>query len=289
MPKNSRRYITLEEVKDAPSVTLWEIMSLVEEGVMPFCAYVSLKNAGALTASQDKTVYSIFNYSGLVRLTYADSRLFAEQSSSHNISYLTILEPSKVTNWRSLHDVFGEIKGALVEQGRYNDNIPRAEFSALTNMTIAPRVENLIASLTSMKTGQATEPDLTGYLQSLAYTLQPEQLRIDMHDYEKITKRNIVNKVTEDALKRELAVETHPIKQIIQRILNTHDATNTRQLWNALREDIDLERRIYDIDSLIFNMDNEELEYFGLDNVTKTVGYRRFQNLTSEVRKNLHG
>ena len=82
--------------------------------------------------------------------------------------------------------------------------------------------------------------------------------------------------------------EVHCIKPIIALVLTHSPNANSRQIWNTLKSDVRRERKVFDTEAMIFDIDNDELHYFGLGDTTKRMSYRRFQNLVSEVRGYMH-
>jgi hypothetical protein len=72
-------------------------------------------------------------------------------------------------------------------------------------------------------------------------------------------------------------------------VLRFSEASNSRQIWHLIKADVEREQKRFDTEAVIFEMTHDDLSYFGLGDTTKTMTYRRFQNLLSDVRKKLHG
>ncbi len=81
---------------------------------------------------------------------------------------------------------------------------------------------------------------------------------------------------------------THPIKQMVYDILQHYPEYESRQIWHLLKLDVTQQTRQFDCDALIFEITADDLHYFGRGDTTRSISYRRFQNILSEVRKKLH-
>ncbi|MDC5856328.1 hypothetical protein [Vibrio europaeus] len=83
------------------------------------------------------------------------------------------------------------------------------------------------------------------------------------------------------------SVETHPIKEIQKRVLEKYPDAQSREVWNRIRQDIRTEAYEFDIDMVVDEISDERLIYKSTGE--EGLSYRRFQNILSEVRKNMHG
>ncbi|WCP66384.1 hypothetical protein LYZ37_10985 [Vibrio tubiashii] len=83
------------------------------------------------------------------------------------------------------------------------------------------------------------------------------------------------------------SVETHPIKEIQKRVLEKYPDAQSREVWNRIRQDIRTEVYEFDIDMVVDEISDERLIY--KSSGEEGLSYRRFQNILSEVRKNMHG
>jgi hypothetical protein len=81
---------------------------------------------------------------------------------------------------------------------------------------------------------------------------------------------------------------THPLANVVIRILETHPEAKARTMWNFLRQDVNQNefQREYDIDVLIESMTQDSLTYFGRGEKEKTMSYESFRkNVLARVKR----
>lgn len=83
------------------------------------------------------------------------------------------------------------------------------------------------------------------------------------------------------------SIEIHPVKEIQKRVLDRYPDAQSREVWNRIRQDIRNEVYEFDIDMVVDEISDERLIY--KNSGEEGLSYRRFQNILSEVRKNMHG
>ena len=123
-------------------------------------------------------------------------------------------------------------------------------------------------------------------------TISPSDLRLDLEEIEALGINEPQELIVEPSQIKTISspsVETHPIKRIIERLVEQYPNQTSRKYWNLLDEEVDKDTRQFDKDSIIFDMNSDELHYFGLEDNTQKLSYRRFQNLLSDIRKKVHG
>ncbi|PJC85873.1 hypothetical protein CSW98_12510 [Vibrio sp. HA2012] len=147
-------------------------------------------------------------------------------------------------------------------------------------------------------------------LQTNPITIEPGRLRLDLQDITElfgndsvkdngnptvksadvtvastveVTASTETNSATQQVL-------THPIEQIVLRILQAFPDARADQIWNLIREDVKREsNRIYDIDSAVISVTADDIVWFGKGIQSENeMGYEAFRkNTVYKVRKYL--
>lgn len=326
---NKRRFIRLEEINEKTTLTKGDILDAVDSGQLTFSSLVEAKNLGALIKHEESwKVAAVFDYYGMVKLIGKVSKRFALKLQPNPTERFIIVQPENTHNWRSVSNAFGNVEESDFEYLNEVPNQPEKVFAAYSGLEVVPtmnsKVGNLTDSLVGFVSKIAPEADLQEIkskypktnemrLQTKSIMVESERLRLDLHDIadvfgsdsvkgfgcqpeksvELTVKQTVQDSVTVNGLTKPDLVNqmvlTHPIKQIIANVLMEYSQSNSRQIWNIVKKDVEDEKKQFDRDTLIFEITSDELSYFGLGDTTKTLSYRRFQNLLSEVRKNLHG
>lgn len=300
MIANQRRFIRLEEIQEKTPFTKGDILDFIENGTLTFSAVFKpdtpIKLGAMKLKNREQLVYATFVYDGVVGLSVDDSKKFALRTKPQWISFVFIKELEKVRYWKSISGSFGKIEHSRISYEDIETFPPSKEFWASSKIEVSKSMEQSITNrLAGMlaavdKTKEIPpelKPDNNDYLSLGSIKIEPDFLRLDLHQIQ----RELLSSSDElaNSKKEQAYVETHPIKLIIERILLRTRDVNSAQVWNILRKDVNGEgKKEFDIDNVIFEITSENLSYFGLGDVTKTISYRRFQNLVSEVRK-LHG
>lgn len=298
-----RRFIRIEEIEQKTPLTKGDVLELVENGDLSFCAYVSLKKLGARYPTGRTPVCAVFDYEGIVGLHGKESKQFALKKTVHSVSDVIIKQPEKVKRWGSIEHYFGEIKSHIIE---YHSNFhaqPKSEFFAFAQVAYELRpkqqfqnfvyeMNELLKKKTDNEVDKQIEKETIPCLYSKTVTISPSDLRLDLEEIEALGINEPQELIVEPSQIKTISspsVETHPIKRIIERLVEQYPNQTSRKYWNLLDEEVDKDTRQFDKDSIIFDMNSDELHYFGLEDNTQKLSYRRFQNLLSDIRKKVHG
>lgn len=294
-----RRFIRLDEIEQKTSYTQGDILDFVEQGLFPLCARITERHMSALHVVEGKDAVSmVFSYDGMVALSKDVSRAFTRTNQKQIVKRVLVLEPNKIQHWKSPESVFGEITNTRLKMVS-NVAIPQKPFVALTKVLMGQSLKqvgsNFIATLMSLSDkeppeGMPREVDNTLYFQASNIVIKPEDLRLDLHelstvlgsnDTEKPTCQNVIEVCSDE-------VVTHPIEQIVYRILRSDRNLRTDKIWRLLRLDVNREgKRKYDIDSVIDEMTADDISWFGRGvDSTLTMSYDSFRRgLVARVRK----
>jgi hypothetical protein len=300
-----RRFIRLDEVSEKTPLTKGDVLDLVENGDLTFCATVEASPMAAFNTKQN-SVCALFGYRGVVRLSQSVSRNFVLKEKTQYVDRVAILQPNKISDWGTIESYFGEVKHSRFEI--YNNLLPKPDYTFIAlakvemGQTLGQMGKNLLAELGKGKAKEGSaihglEPDHNHYLQSAYLPIQPQMLRLDLEAIERLIdchgsetdKRPLHLADSTESLPVSQPIFTHPIQQAIANVLRFSEASNSRQIWHLIKADVERDQKHFDTEAVIFEMTNDDLSYFGLGDTTKTITYRRFQNLLSEVRKKLHG
>lgn len=255
MANLKKRYVRLEEVEDFTSFTKGDILDAIENKKIMFCASVDLQNMGAITTSlESPTVGAVFNYSGVIALNREDSRTMAITQHELEIKNAIVLDTSKVAYWRSVPDVFPDIRADAIAFESSPTQIPNHAFAAFVcvekGFTGKQVRNNMLAMLSQIgtTTKHSNQPfnsldgqDFNQYLVSSPITIMPTMLRIDLEqvnhylgageDSKTKTRKSCVP-VTDSS------VLVNPLEQIVYRLLEDTPNVRADKLWNILRKDV---------------------------------------------------
>ncbi len=267
---SSHRFLRLEEVESKTGLTQWDVLGAIESGKLNFCAQVELGNVGALYKSE--FVVSVFDYMGMVKLFKPLSKRFALSMESHGCRCFVVMEPQNIKRWRSVGDAFGEMTQKNVKFIDKAVTLPQFQFYAYASVGSLPTVENVVGTLTNMIAECMPQKDMTKLkaqypwadtqsLHAFTIKIKPEQLRIDKNDLDRVF--SLSQPLTSDINVSD-HILTHPIEQIVHRVLLDNPQFNADKVWALLRKELnqDGERR-YDVDGVIDVMTLDEIQWFG--------------------------
>ena len=302
MLANSRRFIRLDEISEKTNLTQGDILDAIDSGKLNFSALINTQNLGAI---EGRVIIGVFDYNGLVKLPLDVSKQFSVNIDAQSVTAVTILLPELISCWRAVERTFGYLKPSRFDYSEQQTHQPEHQFLAYVRLIALPTMQNVMGSIASTlntffpnetsKELQSKYLDTKSEsLQVTPITIEPARLRLDLQDISSLFGQNAIKQRALLSDVRELGsdcqlVLTHPIKQVITSVLVEHIEFKSRQIWNLVKQDVESGQKQFDKDAVIFEMTSDELSYFGLGDTTKTMTYRRFQNLISEVRQNLHG
>lgn len=294
-----RRYIRIEEIEQKTPFTKGDILELVERGELSFSANVKSDSMGAVHINDGiRYVYGVFHYEGIVGLTKDASKSFAESGKPQQVSLVMIKHPENILGWGTVEEKFGKVEHDRTPYIPSSINKPERIIWAYPHVGVGKSglqmINNMAVMLSKVagtheQNSNSIKEDTKDYFRSGSLKVTSDALRVDLEDLDRLIEK--LKPVIEKAsvTPHFPHIETHPIKQIIERIISNHLECSSSMVWNLLRKEFESDSKRFDVDGVIFEITQDDLSYFGQGDVTKTITYRRFQNLISEVRKNLHG
>ncbi|MBD1565644.1 hypothetical protein [Vibrio sp. S12_S33] len=294
-----RRYIRIEEIEQKTPFTKGDILELVERGDLSFSANVKSDTMGAVhTNDGTRYVYGVFRYEGIVGLTKEASKSFAESDKPQQVSLVMIKHPENILGWGTVEEKFGKVEHDRTPYIPTSINKPERMIWAYPQVGVGKSGLQMFNNMTVMLSKVAgtydqnsndIKEDQKDYFRSGKLTVTSDALRVDLEDLNRLIEKLETSLEKAHVTSHSPNIETHPIKQIIERIISNNFEYSSSTIWNLLRKEFESDLKQFDIDEVIFEITQDDLSYFGQGDVTKTITYRRFQNLISEVRKNLHG
>ncbi len=318
MNQLQRRYLRLEELPQKTNLTQGDIFEAVENGDLPLCASVQVKNLGAYispTSPTDRALVSIFNYSGVIRLLSPDSRHFSFSHEPHLCKIVGVLEPHGISNWRSIDEAFDNVTEANVKYKQILVKQPDKPFFASGQVSADSTFNSSLGAFVDMVSSFAPKNDdlnklVDQYPKTNAKRLEVnslqvkfEQLRVDINDLKRVfgaeslkTKvssiddSNLLTGAASVKLTVNHSLLTHPIAQIAYRILQANPEARADKVWALLRKDIEQHEfnRVYDVDSVVETITQDDITWFGRGDEENTMSYDSFRkNVLVGARKAL--
>ncbi|MGR5414115.1 hypothetical protein ACPV52_15335 [Vibrio astriarenae] len=297
MDISQRKFIRLEEVSEKTTLTVGDVKDAIECGQLTLNAFVDLRKLGAISkGGATVSVEAVFDYRGMVKLPKKVSmdQQFTGKDLTLNSCY--ILEVGNVSNWQPVNSVFGNLEPLKLGFRLDKSAIPSKPFGAYTRLQSRPTAENVAGkffnSLADNFTDFISEEakhrcrsdfpiDNTHVLTNEAVQIEAERLRLDLDEIEAVFKGSVSSKKQErSSLKTLPNVITHPIEQIVYRVLSVDNHAKPKQIWEQIRKDVDNvgRNRKFDIDNLIDSMDADNLTWFGKGvNSVNEMGYEAFR------------
>jgi hypothetical protein len=321
-----RRFIRLNEITEKTHLTEGDVLDVIESGHMRFCANIEADDLGAISTIDDnRKVVSIFNYNGVVGLRKDDSKKLAISSKALAVREFIILEPENISYWRKVTDAFNCFESANFYYTEKAFKQPNHQILAYSRIASRRTIENVVGgwvdtfskALTPEK-AQALKEQIPKsdslYLDTMSKMIEINRLRIDLDDIAKIfgndalkysgclavDSESLVNSDTK-ALPSKLidgnngaetisVIFTHPIEQIVHRIIVADPSLKADKIWVLIRKDVNQEgQRIYDIDYVIDEMTADSVAWFGKgESLDNEMSYESFRKSTVyRVKKRL--
>ncbi|ENJ1000176.1 hypothetical protein AB0243_004282 [Vibrio vulnificus] len=304
-----RRFIRLDEIEQKTTMTKGDVFAAVEEKRLSLCAYVDLNELGSLVMRDKKMVIrSVFDYQGLTRLTPDLSHQFAVLMQPQQVKLLHILEPQNITAWRSISEVYHNIKQCDYTYSEKAPNQPDVAFWVFAAIRVKPTAAKSLSPLLSVlenACGKALNKETIGFdvgpemrqAQRLSVehvTVLPEQLRVDLKEIidvfgEAKIRRTLPEAEVSDSVSVDILL-SHPIEKVVCRILQVYGTElKAPNVWDVMREDARNElSRQFDIDGYIEEINNERLIWMDDSGRESQVTYASFrQKYLVKVKKHL--
>ncbi|MDV7105346.1 hypothetical protein R3X26_13125, partial [Vibrio sp. TH_r3] len=271
-----RRFIRIEEIEQKTSFTKGDILELIENGELSLSAMVNSEKMGAIhTKDGTRYVYGVFRYNGIVGLTNEASKWFAESDKNRSVSIVLIKQPEKISGWGTVEEHFGKVEHDNTPYFPVKMKKPRRNVWAFPRLAVGKSGLQMFSNMTVIltkaagtydKNPQGIVEDQKDYFRSGKLRVSPDDLRIDLEELSRfIEDDNNLGALSKASTKASVSlnVETHPIKQIIERVLVQNSGSNSREIWNLVRRDIESDSKQFDIDNVIFEITQDDLSYFG--------------------------
>ncbi|CAH0535370.1 hypothetical protein VST7929_02950 [Vibrio stylophorae] len=299
-----KRYIRIDDIERYTTLSRGELLDEVEAGQLSFCFKFARPNMGAMVGHDDpRGIGAIFSYSGMVSLSSQDAKQFAKDLQPIKVNTVSVTQLDQVKAWRSVVVVFGQPDQDRIPYQPFSAPQPAQPFSAYINIQSVMNTKKQFVQLLDMfnqaagsHAKQITTPKSTHCLATESLQITYEMLRVDLAQlnqvqllasaFDGLPEKPLpqTQKHVTDSTPNALMMDSHPIRAIIANVLNEHGNLKPRAVWNLIRQDVQHETHLYDKDGMIFDMTQDDLSYFGLGDVTKTIVFRTFQNELSKVR-----
>ncbi|WP_217541651.1 hypothetical protein [Vibrio metschnikovii] len=302
MSQMQRQYLRLEDITEKTRLTQGDVWEAVEQDKLPLCASIAASRLGAY-AQDGKTIMAIFDYQGMVQLGSSVAKAFALSLEPQTCQRMRVLQPESVKQWQTVSAAFPKVTQAGFAYQNQPINRPQQAFIASGEMIASLTQSSLIGQ--AGETMNAIFSQLSGTLSdSVAekqkafaekypakdeerlniqpITINPTQLRVAVSDLVSVFGDQMI-RMSEDA-----EVDTHPIKQIVSKVLSRYPDAKPRQVWELIRQDCESEaERQFDVFAKIAEMTDVSMTYFGLSlEAELNVSYEHFRrNLYGSVKK----
>ncbi|CAM3257970.1 hypothetical protein [Vibrio diazotrophicus] len=279
-----RRFIRLDEIELCTNFSKGDILEYVEEEKLSYCAVVNLRSMAAAHLAQGKDAVScVFKYDGVAQLSTSDSRKFARTNQKQMIERVLVLQPEKIAGWAEPEQYFGNISNSRFKIIR---NVSKSDkpFVAFTKVEVGQSLnqmgKNFLSKLASISNSDMPVAfDNKSYFQSSSVVIQPQDIRLDLEEIAlKLGEpQSVAQSVTDD-----VNVITHPIDQIVFRVLQQAPSLTADKIWVIIRKDVNQEGgRKYDIDNVIDDITADNLCWFGKGIESEnTMTYESFRKST---------
>ncbi len=302
MSQMQRQYLRLEDITENTRLTQGDVWEAVEQDKLPLCASIAASRLGAY-AQDGKTIMAIFDYQGMVQLGSSVAKQFALALEPQTCQRMRVLQPELVKQWQTVSAAFPKVTQAGFAYQNQPINPPLQAFIASGEMNASLTQSSLIGqagetmnaifsqlsdtlsdSLTEKQKAFAEQYPVKDEerLNIQPITINPTQLRVAVSDLVAVFGDQMI-RMSDDA-----EVDTHPIKQIVGKVLSRYPDAKPRQVWELIRQDCESEaERQFDVFGKIAEMTDVSMTYFGLSlEAELNVSYEHFRrNLYGSVKK----
>ncbi|EKO3557545.1 hypothetical protein P0F09_000695 [Vibrio metschnikovii] len=302
MSQMQRQYLRLEDITEKTRLTQGDVWEAVEQDKLPLCASIAASRLGAY-AQDGKTIMAIFDYQGMVQLGSSVAKQFALALEPQTCQRMRVLQPELVKQWQTVSAAFPKVTQAGFAYQNQPINPPLQAFIASGEMNASLTQSSLIgqagktmnaifSQLSDTLSDSLTEKQKAFAEQYPAkdeerlniqpITINPTQLRVAVSDLVAVFGDQMI-RMSDDA-----EVDTHPIKQIVGKVLSRYPDAKPRQVWELIRQDCESEaERQFDVFGKIAEMTDVSMTYFGLSlEAELNVSYEHFRrNLYGSVKK----
>ncbi|MBC3618695.1 hypothetical protein [Vibrio metschnikovii] len=302
MSQMQRQYLRLEDITEKTRLTQGDVWEAVEQDKLPLCASIAASRLGAY-AQDGKTIMAIFDYQGMVQLGSSVAKQFALALEPQTCQRMRVLQPELVKQWQTVSAAFPKVTQAGFAYQNQPINPPLQAFIAsgeviasLTQSSLigqAGKTMNAIFSQLSDTLSDSLTEKQKAFAEKYPakdeerlniqpITINPTQLRVVVSDLVAVFGDQMI-RMSDDA-----EVDTHPIKQIVGKVLSRYPDAKPRQVWELIRQDCESEAgRQFDVFGKIAEMTDVSMTYFGLSlEAELNVSYEHFRrNLYGSVKK----
>ncbi|WP_407332118.1 hypothetical protein [Enterovibrio sp. 27052020O] len=294
--KDNRRFFRLDEISDVTPLTKGQLLDAIDNDKLTLCALIEGKSLGYF--HEAKTLANVFDYKGVARLGLDVAKKLLNDGKA-TTSRVVVLEPDKIENWRSVESAYPNISTERFDHVK-NFTKPECAVSAYVSIEQIDDWKGTLERTLLPKRKRSAEESreaLNNLFQAIGGTkrqviasqsiyLQAHQLRFDLVSVHKVFGLDTnQNALQSPPIVNTNDIEIHPLKIMINKVIIGNVEANARTIWNAIKRDHQTDAKQIDVDSLISNMNNDEIEWFGQQDTVRVTKYKTFQNLLSEVRK----
>ncbi|WP_217555877.1 hypothetical protein [Vibrio metschnikovii] len=292
MSQMQRQYLRLEDITEKTRLTQGDVWEAVEQETLPLCASIAASRLGAY-AQDGKTIMAIFDYQGMVQLGSSVAKAFALSLEPQTCQRMRVLQPESVKQWQTVLAAFPKVTQAGFAYQNQPINPPLQAFIAsgeviasLTQSSLigqAGETMNAIFSQLSDTLSDSVAEKQKAFAEQYPakdeerlniqpITINPTQLRVAVSDLVAVFGEQMI-RMSDDA-----EVDTHPIKQIVSKVLSRYPDAKPRQVWELIRQDCESEaERQFDVFGKIAEMTDVSMTYF------KSVFFYKRRETVSEI------
>ncbi|WP_394212288.1 hypothetical protein [Enterovibrio calviensis] len=301
-----RRFYRLYEISDVSTVTQGDLLEAVEQGQLSLLAKIDQQDL-AYSYREHKEGYKVtlgdvFDYSGLILLSKAESKRAIKESKIELLSAL-VAQPELAENWRKISKVFPNANqdGWYVSNIKPLDFIPDKPFHAVGSLVEMPsglkKAKKFVDEERKKEIEDRSYSDPFDFFEKAMSKiderqLAPTKVKIDKDSlrFDLVSVHKVFGLDTnQNALQSPIIVnvgdvETHPIKDLIHKVLKAKPDADYQTIWNLIKKDNRTEPRQIDKDGVISEINNDEIAWFGKNDAVKVLKYITFRNYVTKAR-----
>jgi hypothetical protein len=299
-----KKYYRLSELKDAFGISYEDVNYLNSETDISFCLYC--KTTKIVLGGYQEGKFCAFgkaNYSGLISMKrIQQTKVF--ETNKVSITQSTILQKDKVTQY-SFDNPFGVELPNKVLKGWYSTPFDKIQFDKIPFCFYPEERKSLLKQFYKM-IDEFPDNDNKISLEPLSFYEPDKPITKELFDNwqsftfddvciisdELIKARTYLSDNSPDTLEdhehsvRITNTSNRPIDVLLTRLLKHFPADKPANVWEKLKDDLNKEPRILDIDEIIDEIDLDTLYWFDDNSEIKTIKKKSFYNLINKLKIN---
>lgn len=300
-----REYLHLEEADKIPGLSKFDLIEMFQQDQIKlycWCNETKLFAEGTFKDNSKPSVLGSFSYQGAVGLPKNNiSELLIKQKPT-KVKRFLIKQYENISDWTNLapsqldypNQIYLEYKHSTKPKFQFWSFISAVNSSKTESAQSLGRIFNSFMknNLGYLKDGEQQELDqstkkLKDYFNDQVSFEQKEFYPADL----RFSKKELLILVNSDDLIINAAQEkaTHPIDEIIERVLRDLGNVKVNVIWNKLKADSKSpdNKRLYDTENLLDTVENEELSYSLRSGKLSPIRYKTFKKYVTRVRNKL--